>query len=474
MWHWRTIGPPGSSKVFRGFDWRGLCTTSSIRPPSTLLYGTLAALLALGNVCWADAKRDVPDYDGRGNPEADVDSWALWFPRVLLFPLYATNEYLMRRPVGAVFVRAERGRWTDAVAEAFRFGEGGKTTLFPMAAFDFGLRPSVSAYYARDDLLAPGNRLAIRASTWGARWVDVAAADRYAIDPADRVELRGELERGRDELFVGLGPDATDATRSRYGLARIDGELGFRRRLSETAWLDAGSGLRHTEFLDGACCGDPSLDARIARGELMAPPRYREPFTAAFARIALGIDTRRRRPEPGGGGFARVHGRPSVAGGNGSWIAYGGVVGGALDLTGHRRTLTAELALDFVDPVSGPMSRGVPFTEYPVLGGDAMAGFVAGWLTGRSTAAAQLAYRWPIWLGLDARTRVALGNAFGDHLTGLAPRALRLSGDVGLVTGSDQDRNPGFELLLGVGTETFEQGGHVTSVRIAIGSRQDL
>jgi hypothetical protein len=316
----------------------------------------------------------------------------------------------------------------------------------------------------------PGNRLAIRASTWGPRWIDVAAADRYAIDRADRVELRGELERGEDELFVGLGPDATDATRSRYGLERIDGELGFRRQLSATAWLDAGSGLRRTDFL-GACCGYPSLDTRIARGELMTPPGYREPFTAAFARIELGLDTRRPRPEPGGGGFARIHGRPSVAtGGGGSWIAYGGVVGGALDLTGHRRTLTAELALDFVDPMSG----AVPFTEYPLLGGDTMAGFVAGWLTGRSTAAAQLAYRWPVWLGLDARTRLALGNAFGDHLTGLAPRALRLSGDVGLTTGSDRDRDPGFELLLGVGTETFEQGGHVTSVRIAIGSRRDL
>jgi hypothetical protein len=462
--------------VFRGFDWRGLCTTSSIRPSSTLLFGTLAALLALGDVCRADAKRDVPDYDGRGNPDTDADSWALWLPRVLLFPLYATNEYLMRRPLGAAFVRVERDRWTDAVAEVFRFGEGGKSTLVPMAAFDLGLRPSVGAYIARDDLLARGNRVAIRASTWGSRWIDVAAADRYAIDRADRVELRGELERAEDELFVGLGPDATDATRSRYGLARIDGELGFRRQLSDTAWLDAGSGLRHTEFLDGACCGDPSLDARTARSELMAPPGYREPFTAGFARIELGLDTRRPRPEPSRGGFARIHARPSVAaGGGGSWIAYGGVVGGALDLTGHRRTLTAELALDFVDPMSrGPMSGGVPFTEYPVLGGDAMAGFVAGWLTGRSTAAAQLAYRWPIWLGLDARTRLALGNAFGDHLAGLASRALRLSGDVGLTTGTDRDRNPGFELLLGVGTETFEQGGHVTSVRIAIGSRQDL
>ena len=134
----------------------------------------LAAILALGNVCPADAKRDVPDYDGRGNPEADAGSWALWLPRVVLFPLYATNEYLMRRPLGAVFVRAENDRWSDALADVFRFGEGDKSTLVPVAAFDLGLRPSIGAYYARDDLLARGNRLAIRASSWGPRWIDVA------------------------------------------------------------------------------------------------------------------------------------------------------------------------------------------------------------------------------------------------------------------------------------------------------------
>lgn len=429
----------------------------------------LVALAAtLGGVARAD-KREVPDYDGRGNPEASVDSWLLWIPRVVLFPLYAANEYVMRRPVGAALQHVERDRWTDALAGMFQFGKGGHSTLYPVAAFDLGLSPSVGLHYARDDWFTGGNTLAIHAATWGPRYLDVAAADRYAIDAGDRIAIRAELERGKDDLFFGIGPDVSRRTRSRYGLQRVEGELAYHRRFDETAWLDAESGVRHTAFLDDTCCGDPSLDQRIARGELMAPPGYREATTAGFARLDLALDTRRPRPEPGDGGFLRLHGQPSVdVHGRGAWLGYGGVLGGALDLTGHRRTLTAQLALDFADPLSGTL----PFTEYPVLGGDVLPGFVAGWLTGRSTAAAQLGYCWPIWLGLDARARFSVGNAFGDHLAGLAARKLRMSGDIGLTTASGH--HPGFDLLFGVGTETFEQGSHVTSVRIAIGSRRDI
>jgi hypothetical protein len=117
------------------------------------------------------------------------------------------------------------------------------------------------------------------------------------------------------------------------------------------------------------------------------------------------------------------------------------------------------------------MSGGaIPFTEYPVLGGDGMPGFVAGWMTGRSTAAAQLGYTWPVWLGLDAQLRLTAGNAFGARLGGLAPGKLRLSGDFGFTTSTLADQ--GFEVLVGLGTETFDQGGGITSVRVTLGSRR--
>jgi hypothetical protein len=75
-----------------------------------------------------------------------------------------------------------------------------------------------------------------------------------------------------------------------------------------------------------------------------------------------------------------------------------------------------------------------------------------------------------VWLGLDAQTRFTVGNAFGEHLDGLAPRKLRMSGDLGFTTSAAHDQ--GFEILVGLGSETFEQGAQITSVRVTVGSRR--
>jgi hypothetical protein len=126
-----------------------------------------------------------------------------------------------------------------------------------------------------------------------------------------------------------------------------------------------------------------------------------------------------------------------------------------------------QLALDFVDSLRG---EPFPFTENAVLGGELMPGFVPGWMNGHSTAAAQIGYTWPVWLDLAGQTRFTVGNAFGDHLEGLSPRKLRISGDIGFTTSNARDQ--GFEVLFGLGTETFEQGGDITSVRFTFGSRR--
>lgn len=450
-------------------DGGDLAQGSVIRTPRTTLCSILVLLAAaLGGVAGADPKREVPDYDGRGNADADAGSWVLWIPRVVLSPLYVANEYLLRRPLGALVTHAERERWAETVMGIFTFGEGDHNLIVPTALYDFGLLPAVGFYYAGDQMFAADNQLRLHAATWGSRWINATAADRYVLDKSDLVQARFEFKRSEDNLFVDIGPDGKSSTESRYGLERVEGSVGYRRTLSGSSRLEVAAGVHRISFVEGECCSDPSLDTVIGRGEVMAPPGYRAPYTAGFGRVALTLDTRRERPEPGGGTFLHLEARPSVdLHESRSWLAYSGAVGAAIDLTGHRRTLRASLATSFADSITG---GAVPFVEYPVLGGDAMAGFINGWMTGPSTAAAELAYTWPAWLWLDAQTRLAVGNAFGTRLDGFAPGKLRMSADFGFTTSTVHEQ--GFELVLGVGTETFDQGAHVTSVRVAIGSRR--
>jgi hypothetical protein len=428
----------------------------------------IAVLAALGPEAAATPKRELPDYDGRGNPDADHDAWALWIPRALLSPLYVANEYVLRRPLGAFVRTAERDHWADTVAGLFEFGPDNRDLIVPTALFDFGLLPSVGVYFSGDDMFASGNDVRLHAATWGAPWIHVTAADRYRLDSSQRLEARFELKRSEDNLFFGLGPDVTSATQSRYGLERADGKVGYRRRLTNESRIDVSAGVRQVAFVEGQCCGDPSIETRLRAGELMAPPGYGVAYTSTYGAVDLRLDSRPPEPEPATGWFAFARGRPTLElGANLSWIEYGGAVGGSLDLTGHQRTLKLLLAADLVDAVS---PGTIPFTEYPVLGSELMPGFVTGWMVGRSTVAAQLGYTWPVWLGLAGQTRLSIGNAFGEHFAGFAAKDLRMSGDIGFTTSAMRDQ--GFELLFGLGTETFGQGGGVTSVRVTFGSRQ--
>jgi hypothetical protein len=127
----------------------------------------------------------------------------------------------------------------------------------------------------------------------------------------------------------------------------------------------------------------------------------------------------------------------------------------------------------FSDPLG---SRPVPFTELVTVGGDVaspgsfqgpMPGFFPGRLVDRSASVATLRYKWPIGPWIAGSLQGAVGNVFGQHLDGFDARLLRFSGAVGIE--SDTSPDSSFELVFGVGTETFEHGAQVDSFRLAVG-----
>jgi hypothetical protein len=429
----------------------------------------VASALCFSGVSVADPKRETPDYDGRGNTDTEAGSWALWIPRIALTPLHVVHEYVLRRPLGAFVTVAERHHWANAISDLFTFGPGGKNMIIPTALFDFGLLPSVGVYFSGDRAFTAGNAIRLHAATWGRDWINLTALDRVTWN-RNRTSLaaRVEFKRQADRLFLGIGPDVTDATRSRYGLERFDAGATFRQGLEGESSVSLSSGVRTTAYRAGDCCSDPSLDDRIADGSLMAPPGYGVDYTAIYQRAELVLDTRSARPASASGGYLLMHAENVVDTRNErTWIEYGATFGVALDLLDRQRTLKLQLGVDYADPLRGGV---VPFDDLASLGGNLMPGFVAGWMVGRSTIAAQLGYTWPVWMWLDGQARLAIGNAFGSHLDDFDTDKLRLSADVGVTSVGKRDQ--ALEILFGVGTETLEQGAEITSVRLTIGSRR--
>lgn len=429
------------------------------------------SLALAASTAHADDKRPLPDYDGRGNVDSEVDENPIvWVPRIALSPFYVANEFLLRRPIGFLVRHAEQGRWIEKVTDIFTFGPDGENMIIPTALFDFGLSPSVGLYLEMNDLGVKHNTLKLHAATWGPDWIDITGAERYAITKHDVIQLRGEYKRSIDNLFMGIGPEATDKYESRYGLDRVDVGLTYARVLGNESHFDIQPGFHRVAFFTGACCGNPELDQTIAAGNLDAPPGYRQDYTTALLHAALVFDSRDPRPAPGSGGFLWLHSTMQKEISDPlAWIEYGGTVGGAVDLTGTQRILKLSLSVDMIDPLQGSGDK-IPFTEYPTATSDFMPGFVNGWMTGRSFATAQLGYRWPVWAYLDGQARFSMGNAFGEHLDGLRPGNFRMSYDIGVTTSTARDT--GFEILVGAGTETLDQGAHITSWRITFGSRR--
>jgi len=255
---------------------------------------------------------------------------------------------------------------------------------------------------------------------------------------------------------------------SRYGLQRFDAGTTFAYALPGESRFGMFAGVRSVAFRPGDCCDDRSLDSRIADGTLMAPDGYNTPYTSLYQRGELALDTRDERPVTALGGYLKMHAETSFDVRNDrSWIAYGATFGIALDIHGRQHALTAQVVVAYADPLHGGI---VPFDEQPSLGGGDMPGFVAGWMTGRSALATQLAYSWPVWPMLVAQLRVGAGNAFGDRFDGLAAEKLRLSTDFSISAAGKRDQ--GFEILVGAGSRTFDQGAGIDAVRLSIGSRR--
>ncbi len=415
----------------------------------------------------ASKKRALPNYDGRGMPDAGHVGAGTWLARALLSPLYLLSEYAIRRPAAAAATAAERGDVASHAYDFFAFGPKHQIGFLPVGFIEFGFNPSVGVYMFGDDVIVPRNHLRMHVELWPTDWYGASFKDRYDIDRRSALELSVHAFTRPDEVFYGLGPGTLQSQQSRFDERRFDARLEIDAHPWRSSEVRAGVGVRKVAVTNGHYGDDPSLEEEASTGAFAVPYGFGGSYVAPYGRLHVALDTRHEgqrrgssfRVEGEAEQGADVEHAPSSA-----WIRYGGSATASFDLNGRARVLSFSVATLFADSLD---RQPIPFTELVSLGGDTwMHGYFPGRLVDRSAAVGAVQYTWPIAPFVDATMQLAVGDVFGEHLDGFDPRLLRLSGALGLATPL---ADPPIELLVGFGTETFDHGAQVDSVRVTLG-----
>jgi hypothetical protein len=437
----------------------------------------VALLAVIARVAWAEPgspaapypppKRPLPVY-GEHRPRSDaVRDVLLWVPRVILSPLYFVSEYVIRRPLSLVIPAAESAELPRKIRDFFLFGPDHEAGIVPVGYAEFGFNPSVGVFGFWNDAFAKDNDWSLHAEAWPTAWYAFTLKESARIDGQRvvRFELTG-IHRP-DRVFYGIGPRTLESSQSRFTEAVADENVTLDWRPLRDLRLQVSLGLRSESLGPGAYGTDPSLEREATTGVFPVPYGFDGRYTAEYNRVVASFDSRRAAPAPGSGvrGEARLEQGSNLLGTPESgWIRYGATAGAFADLDGFRHVLGLSVTATFADPLG---DRPVPFTELASLGGEApMLGFFPRRMLDRSAAAAALHYAWPVAPGVSGSMEAAVGNAFDQHLQGFRPDLLRFSGDIGLAT-PEKSGYP-IEATIAIGSETFEHGGQIDSVRFKV------
>ncbi|MFT7581724.1 MAG: hypothetical protein ACI9MR_003402 [Myxococcota bacterium] len=419
-------------------------------------------------------KRALPDYDGRGEEPTTAGDVLLWVPRIAFSPLYFTSEFILRRPLGALITEAERTDAVGAIVSVMTWDDG-DAGMFPTFVFDFGLDagalPSFGLYHFWNHLIVDAHDLRLRGAYGGEDWAVVAYKSRFYADreTTTRVEIGVNWSHRKDHVFAGIGQGRGDERFiSRYGEDRLEFGLGFHRDLGRRGGLDLGAYWSDVTFFEGDCCEDPSIERTAVREGLEIPQALGGAHHFASLRASVAADTRAVRPGDESGLRAEFFGELSYRtdGGKGEgWLQAGGRIGAFWDVYNNRvlgLSLYTALAESFDD-------TPVPFFDLPQLGGiKPLQAFVAGQIRGESAFAVTLDYHYPIWVWLDGRAFITMGNVFGSELDGLERENFRLSFGMGMTPALRDDID--FELLFALGTDTLGNGADIQTLRIVVGT----
>jgi hypothetical protein len=413
-------------------------------------------------------KREVPDYGGHPPPQRV--RWLRTVGRVVLFPIYVVNEYVVRRPLGFAVDFAEHAR-APRVAIRYLF-LGPKVpgpAIYPVALYDFGFQPSVGLRVSwNDGFLTPGSKLGLKLGYGGSDWLRADGALRVGMPFGTWVGFDAAARHRPDAVFYGIGGRTPEDAKARYELTRtaVGVSAGWR-------WVSVVGGTSGALTTTSDFHGGPSIEEQVAAGNIAAlPAGYSEEVIAHRLGVTVALDSRSRKREESGARFdgivERVWQRDRT---RQAWTHVDATAGAGLlfDPVGERK-LDLRLRVEMVEARS---AMDVPFLELATIGGSRdLRGFSGARARDASALAFTLDYQWPLAAWLDATAYLGVGNVFGPRLGGFHTGKLRGSAGFGLSLAGFSDERQ-VELWAAGGTDPFDQGFSFTSFRLVLGYSRD-
>ena len=420
-------------------------------------------------------RRALPNYDGREDAPPTAGDVLLWIPRIVFYPVYFVTEYLVRRPLAWLVTNVEEYEIADKVVQFFTFGPDDNIALAPSFSFDLGIRPNIGIYFRWNDFLAENHALRAGASFGGIDWVTGSLAYRYALPNEWELQVGGGATKRPDGPFHGLGSEAQDE-RARFNWVGYRANVELRGRFWRQTQLELGAGYRYRRFGDDITDDDDRLTIPEALDQGLfseLPPGYEDGYSIFVQRACFTLDSRPSRPAPGTGikGTAMYELAFDLRDGPAQqlWVRWGGSLAAYADVSGNQHVVGVQISASAVEALAGE----VPFTELPQLSGNGpLRGFLGGYLRGESEFSVLVDYHWPVWVWLDATLHVAVGNVYDGRWDGFSLPNMRLSAGIGLAAVNQRDHF--FEFLVGFGTETFEDGAELESVRVLFGGVREF
>ena len=419
-------------------------------------------------------RRPLPDYEGRPPPPATPGEVMLWVPRVIFSPRLLHERVphppTARRP-------HHRGRARERARGALRLlrvrpGPQGRLRAHRLRRLR--LQPERRRLRVLGRRVLQGQRSAARTSRRGATTGSPAPSSSASTSTTRTACTLARVGRSRrpDQVFYGIGPQH----------APVEPEplrRGPRRRRSPSStfplWrvepgADRRVGVRSVDLPRRHYDRDPGILAEVRVGRLPAARRLRERLHGADSTASPWRSTRARpyprrrvrraprgrgragqRPEPGRGlRLDPLRGRR----GRRSSTSTGTGASSASRWRRSSPTRSAAVAVPFTELVSlgrrpcpcRASTPGASSTAAPPSPRSATAG-----RSGRSST---------------ARCRPRSATCSASTSTASTPGLLRFSGALGIESDSSPDSD--FQFLVGFGTETFDHGGQVDSVRVVV------